>query len=615
MTSQNFDARYQLLKCVAVADGIRTHNAIELVTGRVVMVHLVDAAGPDEVEALQRRLGRLPQTEKARVLEIATLPAGFAVVTEFLQGMGSFPEWLAARVPDDSVELPSQVPAGASQWPIQRVTEPVTPFAAEFTSGDATQDGVSVVPPIPPAKEVSTLEVPRQTATAESLPVVPGFVTPVAPWPVAPPVVASVAPLPVTSPPVAPLPVTPPPVAPQAPAKPAGDFTRMFGAPTNPATPVPSAPTPVPPLVPALPPAPPPFVPPVVLQSPPPVALPVAPPLSPAPSVPLPAVPHAAPVVGEGEFTRMFRGPAPAMPTKPKDDVRSPFVASPPPPAPPIVAAPLAPPALPPAKAAASVDELFGTLPPASSLPPVAMPYAPPIPVRQNAPPASPFGSPPSAAPSGRQGGLGASPIGNPSANVPPLNLPPFGRSQPTPPPLSSGPGASTPVPSTLGSPIPGSPLGLPSLPSLPPLPPPAENAPMFPGGGAGNAVSPLGAGRATPASRGGVYTEMIQRSVTPPPVVAIEKKPAANVPARKKNIPLGLIIALNAVLILAVILIAYFVFRPKKAPDGGDGTTPTETAPADSAAKKSGTMPKLPEAPKVPTVTKPTIPTVPKLP
>ena len=119
MTSQNFDARYQLLKCVAVADGIRTHNAIELVTGRVVMVHLVDAAGPDEVEALQRRLGRLPQTEKARVLEIATLPAGFAVVTEFLQAMGNFPEWLAARVPDDSVELPSQVPAGASQWPIQ----------------------------------------------------------------------------------------------------------------------------------------------------------------------------------------------------------------------------------------------------------------------------------------------------------------------------------------------------------------------------------------------------------------------------------------------------------------------------------------------------------------
>ena len=561
MTSQNFDARYQLLKCVAVADGIRTHNAIELVTGRVVMVHLVDAAGPDEVEALQRRLGRLPQTEKARVLEIATLPAGFAVVTEFLQAMGNFPEWLAARVPDDGVELPSQVPAGASQWPIQRPTEPVAPFAAEFGSGEATQDNVPVVPPIPAAKEVSTLEELRQAATVE----------------------------------------VPPP-----PAKPAGDFTQMFGAATQPAMPVAASPPPLPPVAPE-------FAPPL----PAPVLVPV--PAAPPAALPLPPAPRAAPVLGEGEFTRMFRGPAPALPPKPKDDVPSPFIASPPPAAPlvpPIVAAsvPVAP--APPKPKAANIDELFGTLPPVSSLPPVAMPYSPPVPSRENAPPASPFGSPPNAGATSRPGGLGTSPLGDPSASVPPLNLPAFGSSQLTPPPLSSAPVASTSMPSTLGSPIPGSPLGLPSLPALPPLPPPALNAPMFPGGGAGNAVSPLGAGRATPASRGGVYTEMIQRSVTPPPVVAIEKKSAADLPARKKNIPLGLIIALNAVLILAVILIAYFVFRPKKAPAGADGVTQTDSTSTDSAAKKkSATLPKMPEAPKMPTVTKPTIPSAPKLP
>ena len=126
--------------------------------------------------------------------------------------------------------------------------------------------------------------------------------------------------------------------------------------------------------------------------------------------------------------------------------------------------------------------------------------------------------------------------------------------------------------------------------------------------------MSPLGAGRATPASRGGVYTEMIQRSVTPPPVVAIEKKPAADVPAQKKNIPLGLIIALNAVLILAVVLIAYFVFRPKKAPAGADGVVQTDSTSTDSTTKKSATMPKMPEAPKLPTVTKPTLPSAPKL-
>ena len=44
--SEDFNARYRLLKCVAVDDGIRSHNAQELATGRVVMVHLADAAGP-----------------------------------------------------------------------------------------------------------------------------------------------------------------------------------------------------------------------------------------------------------------------------------------------------------------------------------------------------------------------------------------------------------------------------------------------------------------------------------------------------------------------------------------------------------------------------------------
>ena len=50
MTSSNFDVRYRLLKCVAVGDGIRTHNAQETTTGRVVMVHVLDDAGPPAVE-------------------------------------------------------------------------------------------------------------------------------------------------------------------------------------------------------------------------------------------------------------------------------------------------------------------------------------------------------------------------------------------------------------------------------------------------------------------------------------------------------------------------------------------------------------------------------------
>jgi hypothetical protein len=138
----------------------------------------------------------------------------------------------------------------------------------------------------------------------------------------------------------------------------------------------------------------------------------------------------------------------------------------------------------------------------------------------------------------------------------------------------------------------------------------------MFPGGGGGS-VSPLGAGRATPVSQGGAYTELIRRSVTPPPVAAIEKKPAAEAPVKKKSIPLGLILVLNAVLILAIALIAYFVFRPKAVPAGqADSTASADSATAvDSGGTTASRMPKAPTItrPTVPTVQKPTLPTIPR--
>jgi hypothetical protein len=100
----SFEERYQLLKCVAVSDGVRTHNALERSTGRVVMVHLLDMAGPEAVEAISVQVARLPPIERKRVLETATLAAGFALVTEFLQGMTSFTQWLQARIPPGAVE-------------------------------------------------------------------------------------------------------------------------------------------------------------------------------------------------------------------------------------------------------------------------------------------------------------------------------------------------------------------------------------------------------------------------------------------------------------------------------------------------------------------------------
>ncbi len=131
--SDDFNSRYRLLKCVAVEEGIRTHNAQELATGRVVMVHLADAAGPEDVDRLQRLLSGLSDADRNRILETATLASGFAVVTEFLAGLVSFPAWLAQRslsknrppaltVPDAVVELaptplPLQVPPAESKPP------------------------------------------------------------------------------------------------------------------------------------------------------------------------------------------------------------------------------------------------------------------------------------------------------------------------------------------------------------------------------------------------------------------------------------------------------------------------------------------------------------------
>ena len=594
MTNQNFDARYQLLKCVAVADGIRTHNALELVTGRVVMVHLVDAAGPEEVEALQRRLGRLPQTEKARVLEIATLPAGFAVVTEFLQGMTNFPEWLAARVPDDSIELPSQVPLGASQWPIQRPTEPVSAFDVHFATAEVPTGGAPLVPPIPPAQEISTIETRQPVASRENASSLPQPIAPPATPPAAPPATP---------------PVTPPPAAAAPP--PAGDFTRMFGKQSEPVTAVPAAPTADKSVAPLQPPPRPTFVPPLVMKTPAPVA--VTPPAAAPPPPPLPApAPPTAPALGEGEFTRMFRGPAPAAPkARPEPPTPSPFVNSSPPPQPPapspfVTAPPVrpaAPPPLPPVAytplpplpsprpavpSSPSADVFFGALPPVSSLPPASTPFGtPPV-----APNASPIGAPLPGA-TGRPGGLSASPLGGAPLGSPagsPL-------ASPQPPAPSAIPA------STLGIPGSGSPLG------LPPLPPPAANAPLFPGGGGGSSASPLGAGRATPASKGGVYTEMIQRSVTPPPMDAIDRKPKEEPPAKKRSIPLGLVLVLNAVLILAVVLIAYFAFRPTPVADEAAAGAEADSTGTDSAGRKRLGMPKVPK------ITKPTGPAIPKLP
>ena len=66
----------------------------------------------------------------------------------------------------------------------------------------------------------------------------------------------------------------------------------------------------------------------------------------------------------------------------------------------------------------------------------------------------------------------------------------------------------------------------------------------------------------------------------------AIDRKPKEEAPAKKRSIPLGLVLVLNAVLILAVILIAYFAFRPKPVTDESPAGAEADSTATDSAGQ-----------------------------
>jgi len=108
----NFDDRYRLLKCVALGGGMRTHNAQEKATGRPVMVHIVDAPDSDVVERLREQVHLLPSADRSRIVEMAETPNGFVVVSEFLPGLTTFPEWIASHAP-----APTPPPAAAAPPP------------------------------------------------------------------------------------------------------------------------------------------------------------------------------------------------------------------------------------------------------------------------------------------------------------------------------------------------------------------------------------------------------------------------------------------------------------------------------------------------------------------
>ena len=228
--SDDFSARYRLLKCVMVEDGIRTHNAQQVATGKVVMVHINDAAGPDEVDAIRAQLTQLSMENRNKVLETATLASGFAVVTEFLPGLQSFGAWLGRQ--KKSVESSTAEPLPAPE------TAPRPAIRVSFKRPDAASapaSGPAAAIALPPAvSEVKASAAPVAAMPVAALPVaaLPVAALPIAALPVA---AAPVAAMPVASSAVAATPL-PPLQSDSLGAPPSADsFSSVFGSPVIPA--------------------------------------------------------------------------------------------------------------------------------------------------------------------------------------------------------------------------------------------------------------------------------------------------------------------------------------------------------------------------------------------
>src|SRR5688500_2672569 len=233
----NLDDRYRLLKCVALGGGIRTHNAQEASSGRPVRVHILDGAEPDTVERLRGQVGALPVADRSRILEMTPTAGGFAIVSEFLAGLTTFPEWLDARAPAASA---APVPVA----PLEPAPPPKVGTTESFVIGKVASSNrpARTPPPTPPGEFTQLFQgaggaaaggpPPMTAPPPPAVPITPRVpaavpMTPNAAPPVAPTAVHRQVPPPVAAAPPRPAPglAPPPPAAP--PLRP-GEFTGLF---------------------------------------------------------------------------------------------------------------------------------------------------------------------------------------------------------------------------------------------------------------------------------------------------------------------------------------------------------------------------------------------------
>jgi hypothetical protein len=256
----NFYDRFELLG-LHRDDGIKTFQAREVLTGRLVQVHLFVHPDAPESVALLKKLDLLPEEERLRIVDRGENQGTLYVVTDRLMDQPGFREWLVAKTKKPAPEAPPQLEKkpleAAGAWKIVTAPPPAaksspepakTPaktideeFANLFGTGERP-----TLPsdPSPPAIAETTLKMPAARPPVAAPAADPGEFTQL--------FHSGTIAQPEKRDPPRPQPQTQPqPQQPQAPPQPqtplqpqpqAGEFTRMFQAPATPQAPPHQAP-------------------------------------------------------------------------------------------------------------------------------------------------------------------------------------------------------------------------------------------------------------------------------------------------------------------------------------------------------------------------------------
>jgi hypothetical protein len=184
MTSDEFSARFRLLKCIT-ENGVHSYTALELATGRAVMVHFLDSAAPSASQALLRRLAQLPPAERARVSETLEVDGSSVVVTQVLQDFETLPTWVNARVAEQPtikirIRTDRQRPATPPAFPAPPAVPPAPArpagdFTMLFGSPPTPSDAGPVAPPFAAQAAAGEPSITPEKPAAPARPASGGF--------------------------------------------------------------------------------------------------------------------------------------------------------------------------------------------------------------------------------------------------------------------------------------------------------------------------------------------------------------------------------------------------------------------------------------------------------